>query len=282
MAPRMSPRRGTQPVPRSRVPEAASKASFPGGGAPQAAAGDRLDRRETTLRATGRLADIGRISGDIAHDFNNILATLMGSLELLEHRLGTTPDPAAERARAMLGRAGVAVQRAAALTSGLMALARPAPAGDRPVDPAALVADFAELLRATLGRRIRLTITTEPDLGPVMLDPARLRSALLALCLNARDALPQGGAVTIALDTEDAGTMLRLCVTDTGSGMAPDVLARACESFFTTKGAEAAGLGLAEVAELAREARGRFVLDSTEGKGTTACLLLPRAAPPAG
>lgn len=212
----------------------------------------------------------------------------MGNLELLEHRLGTqAATPAADQARALIARAGVSVQRAAALTSGLLALARPplaAPpsaqspfAGAGPVDPGALLADLADLLRATLGRRISLTIQAEPGLGSVALDPARLRAALLALCLNARDVLPEGGAVTIALDTEETTAMLRLRVTDTGPGMAPEVRARACEAFFTSKGAAAAGLGLAEVAGLAQEAGGRLVLDSREGEGTTVCLLLPRA-----
>lgn len=281
------------PVPRSRLPQAqASQALAPQAlssdalpfepSDPPAAAGARLDQREATLRATARLADLGRIAGHVAHDFNNILATLIGNLELLEHRLGTSSDdPAADRARTLIARAAASVQRAAALTSGVLALARPASGGARPIDPGALLADFADLLRATLGRRISLTLAIAPGLRLVALDPTRLRAALLVLCLNARDALPEGGAVTIALDTEEVGSMLRLSVTDTGTGMAPEVRARACEAFFTTKGPEAAGLGLTEVAELAREAGGSFVLDSSEGQGTTACLLLPSAARPA-
>ena len=287
MPSRPSSRRGTAPVPRSRLPQAAVPDAVPSeASGPRAAA--RLNQREATLRATARLADVGRVAGRVAHDFNNILATLMGNLELLEHRLGASPaDPAAERALALIARAGASVQRAATLTSGLLALTRPAPAaagapppggdGARPVDAGALLADLADLLRATLGRRIGLTLAIAPGLGPVALDPTRLRAALLALCLNARDALAEGGAVTIALDTEPDGTMLRLRVTDTGTGMAPEVRARACEPFFTTKGAEAAGLGLTEVAELARQAGGRFVLQSAPGEGTTACLLLPPA-----
>jgi signal transduction histidine kinase/CheY-like chemotaxis protein len=247
-------------------------------------------RAEAHLRSAQRMQAIGQLSGGIAHDFNNLLAVVLGNLELASARL-----EAGHPIRDRLDRAVWAAKRGAALTHQLLAFARRQPLMAKPTDLAAMLGEMADLLRRTLGEQIELKILTEAGLTeaglwPAMADPAQVESAVLNLAINARDAMPQGGRLTIAVAnaaidrpsaTPDlaAGDYVVIAVTDTGTGMAPDVAARAFEPFFTTKAAgKGTGLGLAMVFGLAKQSGGHAQIESAPGKGTTVRVFLPRAA----
>ncbi|MBN8909852.1 MAG: hypothetical protein J0H99_25375, partial [Rhodospirillales bacterium] len=247
------------------------------------------DKSEVALHHGQKLQAIGQLSGGIAHDFNNLLATILGSLELMERRVAQgTADPAnADRLRTLIERAIGAVQRGAQLTSGLLAFSRRQPMPARPTDLNALITDLATLATSTLGRRIRLTTELDPNLWPAMVDPSQIEAAILNLCLNARDAMPEGGTLTIrttnlaiggpaAAPDLAPGAYVSIAVGDTGIGMTAPVQRRAFDPFFTTKGDAGSGLGLSQVQAAARQAGGAVRLESTPGTGTTITLLLPR------
>ncbi|MBN8906087.1 MAG: response regulator, partial [Rhodospirillales bacterium] len=247
------------------------------------------DKSEAALHHGQKLQAIGQLSGGIAHDFNNLLATILGSLELMERRVsaGTSDPTNTDRLRTLIERAIGAVQRGAQLTSGLLAFSRREPMPARPTDLNALIADLATLATSTLGRRIRLTTELTPSLWPAMVDPSQIEAAILNLCLNARDAMPDGGMLTIrtgnvVIDPSSsapdlsAGDYVSVTVADTGIGMSAAVQRRAFDPFFTTKGDAGSGLGLSQVQSAARQAGGTVQLRSVEGEGTTITLLLPR------
>jgi CheY-like chemotaxis protein len=224
---------------------------------------------------------MGQLVGGVAHDFNNLLMAVIGNLDLLGKSLGQDP-----RQVRLLNGAQEGARRGATLTQRLLAFARKQELQARATDVLALIEDMRGLIERSLGPLVRVDITATPGLPPVTVDPNQLEMALLNLAVNARDAMPSGGVLTIDLQAAGVesvegpplppGRHLRLSVSDTGSGMSPEVLAKAVEPFFSTKGVgKGTGLGLSMVHGLAEQSGGAFRLDSTEGRGTTATLWLP-------
>ncbi|MET0266206.1 MAG: response regulator [Duganella sp.] len=241
---------------------------------------------EAALRQSQKMDAVGQLTGGLAHDFNNILAGISGSLELAKIRLGQGRVSDVDR---HLGGAQSAVRRAASLTQRLLAFSRRQTLDPRPSSLPGVVAGMGELICRSVGPAI--TVQTEADLQlwPVFVDVGQIENALLNLCINARDAMPDGGAITIRmanlqLDSQDAvrhalaaGDYVTLCVSDTGVGMAPEVIARAFDPFFTTKPAgQGTGLGLSMVYGFAGQSGGAVVIDSAPGQGASVCLYLPR------
>jgi signal transduction histidine kinase len=244
------------------------------------------EQAEEALRQAQKMEAVGQLTGGIAHDFNNLLTGIIGSLELLEVRLrqGRTAD-----IQRYVAAAQGASKRAAALTHRLLAFSRRQTLDPKPTDVNRLVMDMEELIRRTVGPQITLEVVTAGGLWSTLIDASQLESALLNLCINARDAMPEGGRITIEtankwLDDRIAaerdlppGQYLSLCVTDTGTGMTPEVIARAFDPFFTTKPiGQGTGLGLSMVYGFVRQSGGQVRIYSEVGCGTTMCLYLPR------
>lgn len=247
---------------------------------------ERLRQAEAALRHSQKMEAVGQLTGGIAHDFNNLLTGISGSLELLQVRLAQGRLNDAPR---YIAAAQGAARRAASLTHRLLAFSRRQTLDPRPTEVNRLVAGMEELIARTVGPHIRVEVVTAPGLWKVMIDPSQLENALLNLCINARDAMPEGGRITIEthnkwLDERAArerdlepGQYLSLCVTDTGTGMTPEVQARAFDPFFTTKPLGAGtGLGLSMVYGFVRQSGGQVRIYSEVGHGTTMCLYLPR------
>ena len=249
---------------------------------------DVTDRRftEEALRQSQKMQAIGQLTGGIAHDFNNLLTGIMGALELLTTRLaqGRVDD----LSRFITAAQGAAT-RAASLTHRLLAFSRRQTLDPKPTDMNRLVADMEELIRRTVGPVIQVESTLAPGLWPILCDPNQLENALLNFCINARDAMPDGGRLTLEtanarLDDHAArsrdmipGEYVALGVTDTGSGMPADVIARAFDPFFTTKPiGTGTGLGLSMAYGFARQSGGQVRIRSELEKGTTVRLYLPR------
>ncbi|MFC7474455.1 ATP-binding protein [Dankookia sp. GCM10030260] len=242
------------------------------------------ERVEAQLRQSQKVEAIGQLTGGVAHDFNNLLMAVLGNLALLRKRLPA--DDA--RIQRLIEGATQGAQRGAALTQRLLAFARRQDLRPEPVDLAALLVGMGDLLRRSLGPRVELVVEVAADLPRAMADPNQLELAVLNLAVNARDAMPEGGRLTVCLDAAVPGTgadlpgdatcYLRLQVTDTGSGMDAATLARAVEPFFSTKPiGQGTGLGLSMVHGVARQLGGDLRLRSLPGEGTTAELLLPAA-----
>ena len=244
------------------------------------------ERKETeaALVQSQKLQTVGQLAGGIAHDFNNLLATILGNLELLVRDLG----PEQARQRAMIERASGAVQRGAQLTGRLLAFTRRKRLTVRATDINKLIADLGALLAtSTLGRRIRIETRFDGELWPAMAEPSQVEAAIPNLALNGRDAMPEGGVLTIATSNETleaggaddppAGCYVRVTVSDTGEGMTEAVARRAFDPFFTTKGPSGSGLGLSQVYGMTRESGGTVRIDSVPSGGTSVTLLLPRA-----
>jgi PAS domain S-box-containing protein len=242
-----------------------------------------LDEARQALFQTQKLQAIGRLTGGIAHDFNNLLMAVLGSLELLRKRL-----PADPRAEALLDNAMQGARRGSSLTQRMLAFARKQDLKLEAVDPRALVEGMSALLRGYLGPVIDLATRLPDRLPPVLTDANQLESALLNLAVNARDAMGEGGRLTIGAAVRSlgpdndiglpAGDYVSLAVADTGAGMDDETLARATEPFFTTKGVgKGTGLGLSMVHGLAEQSGGRLRLSSRPGLGTRAELWLPQA-----
>ena len=241
-----------------------------------------LRRAEEALRQSQKLEAVGQLTGGMAHDFNNILQGILGSLDLMRKRLG--PDGVAKVSR-YLDAATQASTRAAELTHRLLAFSRRQPLDPRPVDSGALIGSMAELLRRTLGEKVEVRLQLEPGTWPLLCDHNQLESALLNLAINARDAMPDGGALQIATANihreSDGGEascdFVRLSVSDTGVGMTPEVMAQAFDPFFTTKPqGQGTGLGLSMVYGFVKQSGGSVELDSRAGEGTTVHLTFPR------
>jgi signal transduction histidine kinase/CheY-like chemotaxis protein len=241
---------------------------------------------EEALRQSQKMEAVGQLTGGIAHDFNNLLTGIIGSLELLEIRLRQGRTSEIHR---YVAAAQGASKRAAALTHRLLAFSRRQTLDPKPTDVNRLVMDLEELIRRTVGPQITLEVVTAVGLWPALIDPSQLESALLNLSINARDAMPEGGRITIEtanrwLDDSAAserdlspGQYLSLCVTDTGTGMTPAIIARAFDPFFTTKPiGQGTGLGLSMVYGFVRQSGGQVRIYSEVGCGTTMCLYLPR------
>ena len=242
------------------------------------------ERAEAALNQAQRIEAVGQLTGGVAHDFNNLLTVLAGNIELIGKT--ATLDPAtADRLEAMRA----AAERGAMLTGGLLAFARRQPLSPRPVDLNAAVDGMQGLLHSALGPRMRIESRPAPDLWAAMIDPTQFELVILNLVINARDAMPEGGVVTIATantrrgppshpEEPAAGDYVVVTVRDTGIGMAPEVQARAFEPFFTTKPPGAgSGLGLSQVFGTARQSGGGVQIDSAPGTGTAVSVFLPRA-----
>ncbi len=242
---------------------------------------------EGVLREAQKMQAIGQLTGGIAHDFNNLLQVILGNLEFVRAKLDGDA-----KLQARIERAAWAAQRGAVLTGQLLAFARKQPLAPAAIDLAAAMPDLVPLLRRTLGEHIEVRYVETVGLWPAMADPAQLESAVLNLALNARDAMPGGGRLTIelgnkVLDHEYArlhaevtpGDYAMVAVSDTDHGMTPEVLARVFEPFFTTKpDGKGTGLGLAMVFGFVKQSGGHVKVYSEPGEGTTVKLYLPRAA----
>ncbi len=252
-----------------------------------------LMETEAALHQAQKMEAVGQLTGGLAHDFNNLLTGISGALELIRRRQagGTLTDDTLLRYVAM---AQGATSRAAALTHRLLAFSRQQTLAPEPTDVNRLLAGLRELIQHTVGPSIAIEVHAEPQLWGTLVDPSQLESAVLNLCINARDAMPDGGRVSIEtrnrdLDAADAnalglppGPYVALSVTDTGMGMSPQVMTKAFDPFFTTKPiGQGTGLGLSMIYGFARQSGGQAQIDSTVGVGTTVCLLLPRQAMPA-
>ena len=250
------------------------------------------EKVEETLRQAQKMEAVGQLTGGLAHDFNNLLTGISGSLELLGARLAQGRTAGLDR---YVDAALTASRRAAALTHRLLAFSRRQTLDPRPTDVDRLVAGMEELIRRTVGPTIDIEVVGTDGLWPALVDPNQLENALLNLCINARDAMPAGGRVTIqtantqlegsAIVEQDLppGQYLSLSVTDTGTGMTPDVIARALDPFFTTKPlGQGTGLGLSMIYGFARQSGGQVRIRSAPGEGTTICLYLPRHLGSAG
>ncbi len=245
-----------------------------------------LMHAEEALRQAQKMEAVGQLTGGLAHDFNNMLTAVTGGLELLRHRVAAGEYDKLDRYMTM---ALTGAQRAAALTQRLLAFSRRQTLAPVAVDLDTLVGSMTEIIARTLGPSIDLRVKAMPELWPVLADAPQLESALLNLCINARDAMPDGGKLTIesgnktlggraaaALELPE-GDYVTMCVTDTGTGMPPEIIARAFDPFFTTKPiGEGTGLGLSMIYGFVRQSGGQVRIESEVGKGTTMCLYLPR------
>ncbi|HEV2268177.1 MAG TPA: ATP-binding protein [Steroidobacteraceae bacterium] len=255
-------------VRRQRRRPAAAASGAPG--VPQPRSGEEAD----ALAHAQKMEALGLLAGGVAHDFNNLLHVIRNSIEILQ-RQGQEAD--ADRYLEMIRRSA---DQATALTGQLLAFSRREPVAVRPIDPNDLVAQMTELLRQSLGERITVATVLGRGVGQVAADAGQLETALLNLAINARDAMSRAGLLTI----ETANAMLDeqyvvIAVSDTGTGMAPEVAERACEPFFTTKDpGQGTGLGLSQVAGFAQQSGGHVRIASEPGKGTTVRLYLPRIA----
>jgi PAS domain S-box-containing protein len=240
---------------------------------------------EGRLRQSQKMDAVGRLAGGVAHDFNNLLTAINGYAQFLYDAL------ADESQRAMAAEVVKAGDRAANLTRQLLALSRQQLLAPRLLDLSAVVADMARLLRRLIGEDVELAAAAAPGLWLVEADPGSIEQVILNLAVNARDAMPQGGKLTVetrnvVLDEEyargrpdaRAGPHVLLAVSDTGCGMSEEVKARAFEPFFTTKGERGTGLGLATVYGAVKQAGGHVALYSEPGRGSTFSVYLPRAS----
>jgi PAS domain S-box-containing protein len=245
-----------------------------------------LAKAQEALRQSQKMEAVGQLTGGIAHDFNNLLAGISGNLELLEKRLAQGRHAGVER---YIGAAQGSARRAAALTQRLLAFSRRQTLDPKPTDVNKLIGGVEELIRRTVGPGIEVEVVGAGGLWLTKIDPSQLENALLNLTINARDAMPDGGRITIEtankwLDERAArereltpGQYISVCVTDTGTGMPQDVIAQAFDPFFTTKPiGQGTGLGLSMIHGFVRQSGGQVRIYSELGKGTTMCLYFPR------
>ena len=288
------------------------------------------ENTETLLRQAQKMEAVGQLTGGLAHDFNNLLTGIIGAIELIQTRIAQGRTGELERLAAL---AMASANRGAALTHRLLAFSRQQTLEPEPTDANRLVAGLEELIRRTAGSAIAVSCTPAPGLWPTLCDPNQLENAILNLCINARDAMPEGGTLRIRtanarLDdngrhdalppaTPEAtaaappapssaasgtpspnpaapapvtagfgdgvpGDYVMVAVADSGTGMTPEVAARAFDPFFTTKpSGQGTGLGLSMIYGFARQSSGHVRLESAQGRGTIVCLYLPRHCPPA-
>jgi len=254
-----------------------------------ASANDRLtaeiaerERAEARLIQAQKMEAVGQLTGGIAHDFNNLLTAVIGSLDLLIRR---SDD---EKVLRLARNALTAAERGASLTAQLLAFSRRQRLSPTPVDPNQIVSGMADMLSRAIGTHISVEMRLDPTLWRALADPTQLEVMILNLAINARDAMPGGGRLKIethnvsdvpsALASElPTGEYVAILVADTGTGMPPDVLARAFEPFFTTKNAgKGTGLGLSQLYGFARQSGGTVRIESEPGSGTVVTIYLPR------
>lgn len=248
---------------------------------------EALRTSEAALAQSQKMEAVGRLTGGIAHDFNNLLTAVVGNLELLQLRVAGD-----ERAQRLASAAFQAAMRGARLTTQLLAFSRTQKLTLSVIDVNAVLRGTDELLARTVGPLIELRLLLDPAVRPAIADVNQLELAILNMAINARDAMPEGGRLTIGTEREviapsdgsdreggiAPGRYVVVSVTDTGTGMSPEVLARAMEPFFTTKDiGQGTGLGLSQVYGIARQSGGDMLIESFPGRGTTVRLLLPEA-----
>ena len=247
---------------------------------------ERLRQAEEELRQAQKMEAVGQLTGGLAHDFNNLLAGITGAFELIRVRLAQGRTADVER---YLQAGQGAARRAAALTHRLLAFSRRQTLSPKPVVINRLMADLAELVQRTVGPGIQVETIAAAGLWPSMVDANQLENALLNLCINARDAMPNGGRLTIEtankwLDDRassqrdlEPGQYVTVCVSDTGSGIDKAIIDRVFDPFFTTKPmGQGTGLGLSMVYGFARQSDGHVRIYSEPGQGTMVCIYLPR------
>ena len=253
--------------------------------------GERL-LAEDALRQAQKMEAVGQLTGGVAHDFNNLLTVIMGGLDSIRREIDKDlPDIDVSRLRRMQALAFQGAERAATLTSRLLAFARRQPLAPKPINLNKLVGGLSDLLERTLGETVALETVSAAGLWLAHADPAELESALMNLAINARDAMPGGGKLTIetanvSLDEDYVSTLVEpvpagqyamLAVSDTGEGMGKETIDRVFEPFFTTKEAgKGTGLGLSQVYGFVRQSGGHVRIYSELGEGTTVKLYLPR------
>jgi PAS domain S-box-containing protein len=247
-----------------------------------------LSKAQDALRQAQKTEAIGQLTGGIAHDFNNLLTGIIGSLDLVRRRMATNSSEDIPR---LMDAASTAALRAAALTHRLLAFGRRQSLDSRPNDVNRIITGMEDLLRRTMGERVELVCRLCGDLWTALTDANQLESALLNLAINARDAMPDGGHLTIETanvqldetytslyEEVQPGDYVAIGVSDTGTGMSPDVLEKAVDPFFTTKPVgEGTGLGLSVIYGFTKQSRGHLRIYSEVGHGTTVKLYLPRA-----
>ncbi|HTO66407.1 MAG TPA: ATP-binding protein, partial [Bradyrhizobium sp.] len=246
-----------------------------------------IEATEAQVRQAQKMEAVGQLTGGVAHDFNNILTVITGSIEILAEAVKA--DPALAQIADLIG---AAAARGADLTQHLLAFARRQPLQPRATEVNTLAVDVARLLRPTLGEQIEIESMLAHDCAPALIDPSQLSTAILNLALNARDAMPNGGKLTletknVVLDDNyaamhgdvKAGNYVMVAVSDTGQGIPQNLLDKVFEPFFTTKDVgKGSGLGLSMVYGFVKQSNGHIKIYSEEGHGTTVKLYLPRAA----
>ena len=252
---------------------------------------DLTERRaaDERTRQAQKMEGIGQLTGGVAHDFNNLLTIIIGNLETLQRNLDAVPLPV-ERLKRSAENAMRGSRRAESLTQRLLAFSRQTPLTPKPIDIARLVGGLSDLLRRTLGEQITVETVLGGGMWRANVDPNQLEVALINLAVNARDAMPKGGKLTLEtanvyLDESYAasqvevvpGQYVMVAVTDSGSGMTPDVMSKAFDPFFTTKDVgHGTGLGLSQVYGFAKQSGGHVKMYSEPGEGTTVKLYFPR------
>ena len=246
------------------------------------------ERRKTeeALRQSHKMEAVGQLSGGIAHDFNNLIMIVKGNLRLLKRRLG----PDAEQAGTYIASADEALDRAAHLTQRILAFSRRQPLTPQRVNLSTLAQGLSELIRHSVGEKVEIDMQLDAQ-GSILCDLNQMENVILNLAINARDAMPDGGTLTVATrdvtlnapppDVESEnftpGAYVALSVRDTGVGMPEDVRRRAVDPFFTTKPqGKCTGLGLSMTFGFVRQSNGYLTIDSAPGKGTTMTILMPR------
>ncbi len=238
---------------------------------------------EAQLHQMQKMEAVGQLTGGIAHDFNNMLAVVVGGLDLAKRRLDAEMGDVSRH----LDRALDGANRAAALTRRLLGFARSEPLLPEAIEPRDLIAGMTDLIDRTLGERVAIETRVAADCWPIFVDPVQLENAILNLAVNGRDAMAGAGTLIIAAGNAVlgageikallAGDYLRIAVTDTGTGMTPEIVERVFEPFFTTKPVgKGTGLGLSQIFGFARQSGGDVVIDTQPGRGTTVSLYLPR------
>jgi signal transduction histidine kinase/CheY-like chemotaxis protein len=244
------------------------------------------EHAQEMLRHSQKLDAIGQLTGGIAHDFNNLLTVVIGNMDTLTRRLGANTDPRIQRP---IENALEGARKAAALTQRLLAFARRQPLKPKPADPNRLVQQMSELLYRTLGEAIEIEAVLAAGVWAIEVDTAQLESAILNLAVNARDAMPKGGKLTIETNNtyvdetyaqENAvavGQYVMICVSDTGVGIDQELMEKVFDPFFTTKTTgQGTGLGLSQVYGFVKQSGGNVRIYSEIGEGTTVRLYLPR------
>jgi signal transduction histidine kinase/CheY-like chemotaxis protein len=237
-----------------------------------------------------KMEAVGQLTGGVAHDFNNLLTVIVGNLDIAQRLLESWTEGPAERLRRVINNAIRGAQRATTITQRLLAFSRKQPLDPKPLNINKFLSGLSDFLRRSLGETVALDIFGADGLWQVEADPIQLETAILNLAVNARDAMSQGGKLTIAacnsfLDEDYcrhheelvAGQYVQIAVSDTGTGMSKDILERVFEPFFTTKVAgQGTGLGLSQVYGFVKQSSGHIQIDSEPGKGTTVNIYLPR------